>query len=233
MKKIFMMAALTLFPIFAVAQGQGAHRSSNTDTGSCPDSNHPHMIDLGLPSGTKWACCNVGSSKPEDYGKMFAWGETSAKDTYDESTYRWYNGSSSAMVKYNNDSSRGTVDNKTRLDMDDDAARANWQGSWRMPTIAELEELKANCTYTWTTVNGIKGGKFTSRSNGRSIFLPAAGWRYGVTRRSRGENGNCWSSSLDESNPVSARYFSFSPDGADTDSDDRYDGMSVRPVLGR
>ena len=212
-----------------------ANTGRNTNTGSnslCPDNRHPHIIDLGLPSGTKWACCNVGSSKPEDYGGHFAWGETSTKSNYDWSTYRWCNGSSSTLTKYNNDSSQGTVDNRTQLELSDDAARANWHGSWRTPTIAELEELKANCSYTWTTVNGIKGGKFTSRSNGRSIFLPAAGdLRNGTLLYYRGECGVYWSSSLYESSPDDARGLYFHSDGVGTSSGLRIYGQSVRPVL--
>lgn len=190
------------------------------------------MIDLGLPSGTKWACCNVGSSKPEDYGVYYAWGETNTKSTYDWRTYRWCKGSSSTLTKYNTKSSYGTVDRKTQLDFADDAASANWHGSWRMPTLAELEELKDNCTYTWTTINGIIGGKFTSRSNGRSIFLPAAGWRNSSSLEYSGEHGFYRSSSLYGRNPSGARSLEFFSVGALTTSLSRDDGQSVRPVAG-
>ena len=92
----------------------------------------------------KWATCNVGATKPEEYGDYFAWGETDPKSTYDWSTYKYCNGSSSTLTKYNTDNSQGTVDNKTTLDLSDDAARANWGDSWRMPTDAELTELRSN-----------------------------------------------------------------------------------------
>ena len=229
MKKLFILAALALIPFFAKAQNL------------CPDDRHPHVIDLGLPSGTKWACCNVGASKPEDYGSYFAWGETRAKSNYDWSTYRWCNGSYTTMTKYNYDSSYGTVDDRTRLELSDDAARANWHGSWRMPTIAECRELKDNCSYEWTTVNGVKGGKFTSRSNGRSIFLPAAGFRGGTSLynyRGMGE-GNYWASTLGEvgptlpvQSPVEAHFLHFCLDEVGTACDlSRCHGQSVRPVL--
>lgn len=227
MKKLFIMVALALLPI--LAEAQTARRNASL----CPDDNHPHIIDLGLPSGTKWACCNVGSSKPEDYGDYFAWGETSTKGTYNWSTYRWCYGDYNKLTKYNNDSSYGTVDNRTRLELFDDAARANWHDSWRMPTIAELEELNVNCSYEWTTVNGVKGGKFTSRSNGCSIFLPAAGWLDGTSLSSRGKGGYYWSSSLNELYPIYARILDFRSGGARTYYSYflRNIGRSVRPVL--
>ena len=205
----------------------------HTDIPLCPDGNHPHVIDLGLPSGTKWACCNVGGSKPEDYGSYFAWGETSTKGSFDWSNYRWCKGANNNMTKYNLEYSFGTVDNCNRLELSDDAARANWHGSWRMPTLAELEELKANCSYTWTTVNGVKGGKFTSRSNGRSIFLPAAGFRGKYSLHDRDEAGDYWSSSLREIIPNGAHELRFISRWADTGHSSRDVGQSVRPVFGK
>ena len=194
--------------------------SDNARSTICPDNNHPHVIDLGLPSGTKWACCNVGASKPEDYGELFAWGETSTKSDYNFRTYRWCNGDNK-MTKYTTRSYYHyiTADNRTQLELSDDAARANWLGSWRMPTIEEIKELTNNCYYTWNTVNGVKGGWFTSCSNGHSIFLPA------------GEYGRYWSSSLDESDQYDARSLLFNSDGANTDSYSRPIGLSVRPVV--
>jgi formylglycine-generating enzyme required for sulfatase activity len=252
------MAALLLQPAFTDAQnapvrrrnnttqgtGSGSNSSSRSNNGNnnrsstnnrsnnlCPDDRHPHVIDLGLPSGTKWACSNVGASKPEEYGYYFAWGETWPKSNYDWSTYRWCNGSSTTLTKYNPRSDLGTVDNKTQLEPSDDAARALCGGSWRMPTIAELTELKDNCTYEWTTINGVKGGKFTSRSNGRSVFFPAAGYCWRSEQRDVGLSGYYWSSSLDESNSNFVLVLNFASVGADTDSYiRRIYGGSVRPV---
>lgn len=127
-------------------------------------------VDLGL--SVKWANMNVGASKPEDYGDSFAWGETVPKSTYDWSTYKWCNGSENTMTKYCTDSSYGTVDNKTSLELSDDAANANWGGTWRMPTSAEFSELKTKCTWSWTTQNSVRGYLVTG-PNGNSIFLPA------------------------------------------------------------
>ena len=105
-------------------------------------------VDLGLPSGTLWATCNVGADNPEDYGDYFAWGETEPKVIYNWSTYKWCNGSVNTMTKYCTDSGYGTVDNKTELDPADDAATVNWGTSWRMPTLEQLDELLTKCTWT-------------------------------------------------------------------------------------
>ena len=136
------------------------------------------FVDLGLPSGVKWAACNVGATTPEGYGGYYAWGETETKGDYTWDTYKWCNGSSSTMTKYCVNSKFGTVDNKTTLEPEDDAAHVNWGGAWRMPTDAECQELIDNCTWTWTSDyngTGIAGRIVTSNINGKSIFLPAAG----------------------------------------------------------
>ena len=185
-------------------------------------------MDLGL--SVKWATCNVGANKPEEYGDYFAWGETQPKDYYDWSTYKYCNGSSASLTKYSTDSSYGSVDHKTQLELSDDAARANWGGSWRMPTHAELTELLEQCTWTWTTQNGVNGYKVTSKSNGRSIFLPAAGDRYGSSLRSAGSYGYYWSSSLYTDDPIRAYYLDFTSGNVDWSYCSRYYGQSVRPV---
>jgi hypothetical protein len=156
--------------------------------------NGHEYVDLGLPSGLLWATCNVGAESPEDYGDYFAWGETSPKSDYD--TYKYYSSSTDELTKYCTDSDYGLTDTKTTLDLIDDAARVNLGGSWRMPTSAEQDELREKCTWTWTTLNGIKGYKVTSKSNGNSIFLPAAGYRDGTDVYSVGSLGDYWSSSL-------------------------------------
>ena len=138
-----------------------------------PGDSH-EWVDLGLPSGTLWATMNVGASSPEDYGDYFAWGETSPKSVYNWSTYKWCNGSETTLTKYCTSSSLGTVDNLTELQPEDDAASVNWGSSWRMPTLAQLEELISECTWTWTTRNGVNGMLVTG-PNGNSIFLPGAG----------------------------------------------------------
>jgi len=192
-------------------------------------------VDLCLPSGTLWAICNVGASKPSDYGDYFAWGETSPKKDYDLShlNYRT-SGDSYTNVKFSKyvaDSNYGTVDNRTRLELSDDAARLNWGGSWRMPTEEEWVELKNNCTWTWTSQDGNNGYKVTGK-NGGSIFLPAAGWRNGGSQRDAGVNGDYWSSSLraDESYRAFGCYF-YSGGVLPSHWGNRFLGLSVRPVV--
>ena len=185
-------------------------------------------VDFGL--SVKWATMNVGASKAEEYGSYFAWGETTTKDTYNWSTYKWCSGSYNTLTKYNTSRSHGTVDNKTQLDLSDDAARVNWGGSWRMPTDAEWTELLEQCTWTWTTQNGVYGRKVTSKTNGNSIFLPAAGCRYDTSLSNAGICGYYWSSSLDTDGPISAWGVYFYSSNVSRNYLSRYDGRSVRPV---
>ena len=190
--------------------------------------NGHEYVDLGL--SVKWATCNVGASSPEGYGDYFAWEETKPKTIYDWSTYDWCNGSSSTLTKYNNSSSYGTVDNKTQLDFSEDAARANWGGSWRMPTDAELTELREQCTWSWTTQNGVNGYKVTSKSNGNSIFLPAAGLRTDSSLYSAGNDGYYCSSSLSTDRPYGAWVVGFGFSYVERYDDYRYYGFTIRPV---
>ena len=189
-----------------------------------------NAVDLGLPSGTLWADRNVGADAPEAYGDYFAWGETEPKSTYNWSTYKWSIGSSSTQTKYCIDSDFGTVDGKTTLDLEDDAAYVNMGAEWRMSTIAEQEELLNNCTWTWTTQNGVYGRKVTG-PNGNSLFLPAAGFRYYGDLYSAGSIGHYWSSSLNEDDLVKAYALGFDSDDYIWGYDNRYTGKSVRAVV--
>ena len=180
------------------------------------------VVDLGLPSGLKWAACNVGATKPEEYGNYYAWGETEPKTTYSWATYKWCNGSSSTLTKYCNNASYGKdsfTDDKTVLDPEDDAAAANWGGAWRMPTDEEWTELRTNCTWTWTTKNGVNGYEVKSKTNENAIFLPAAD-----------DLGYYWSSSLRTDYPFYAWDVAFGSVNVYR-YDYRYFGQSVRPVL--
>jgi hypothetical protein len=188
----------------------------------------PEYVDLGL--SVKWATCNVGASKPEDYGDYFAWGETKPKSTYKWSTYKWCNGSSSSLIKYNTNSSDGIVDHKKTLDPSDDAAHVNWGGSWRMPTKAEQDELRINCTWIWTIQNGVNGYRVTSKKNGMSIFLPAAGYYEDSSPYGDGSYGDYWSSSLCTGNPDVSYYLYFDSSSANWYSSNRCYGRSIRPV---
>jgi len=145
----------------------------------CPDDNHPHMIDLGLPSGTKWACCNVDASKPEDFGGYYTMGGTTTESdlvidiNYDSDTTRAAPGVSICGTQY-------------------DVAHEKWGETWQMPSLDQIKELLDKCSSEWTTVNGVKGRRFNGL-NGGSIFLPASGLRSGTVLVFRGENGYYWS----------------------------------------
>ncbi|MBR5062753.1 MAG: hypothetical protein IKX24_11530 [Prevotella sp.] len=184
-------------------------------------SHKPKAIDLGLPSGTKWASCNVGASKPEEYGEYFAWGELGEKQEYTTlENYQFYvNGSHMDL---------GADISGTKYDV----ARQRWGGNWRMPTKDEIQELKENCTYEWTTYQGVQGGKFTSKKNGNSVFLPAAGIGWNSELLGAGGCGGYWTSTLDPSDWSGAYGLYFDSDTAYWSDYGRRDGRSVRPVIG-
>ena len=183
MKTTKIFAALCcVAALFAACEKNNVEPTAGTEHG------HDY-VDLGLPSGLKWATCNVGASTPEGYGDYFAWGEVESKPICDWSTYKWCKGSSTTQTKYCTDSEYGVVDNKTVLDLADDAAHANWGGKWRMPTEAEWTELREKCTWTWTTIHGVPGYEVKSKVNSNSIFLPAAGLCGGTGLYLLGENG--------------------------------------------
>ena len=186
-------------------------------------------VDLGL--SVKWASFNVGATSPEEYGGYYAWGETEEKENYDWSTYKWCNGDEYSMTKYCIYSDYGTVD-KTVLEPEDDVAHVKWGGSWRIPTKTEQDELRDNCTWTWTTLNGVNGYIVTG-PNGNSIFLPAAGCRTdssdtGLYRG--GSFGYYWSRSLLPGEGNSVYYLLFKSSVYEWNQYNRCYGLSVRPV---
>ncbi|MBO5632452.1 MAG: hypothetical protein J5965_25635 [Aeriscardovia sp.] len=205
---------------------------------SSAEDNHSY-VDLGLPSGTLWATCNIGANNPEEYGDYFAWGETkgysSGKTDFVWDTYRWCNDDYDEMTKYCTKSSygyNGFTDEKTELGLEDDAAYVNWGPAWRMPSYEQFQEL-INSSYTtteWTTLNGVDGRKITSKANGNSIFLPAAGCRDGSSLSYDGSYGDCWARTLRTSGPDYARGLYFNSDYVDAAGDNRCLGLSVRPV---
>ena len=196
----------------------GEQRSFKTEKGdeTCePDgeiAGHGY-VDLGLPSGVKWATCNVGASSPEDYGDYFAWGETSPKVGY-----TWKN-----SVTYGEQMSDISGNDQY------DAATANWGGSWRMPTREQMEELVDYCEWEWTQVNGVYGSKVTG-PNGSCIFLPAAGGRDGSSLYHAGSYGHYWSSTPHVNLVNSAYYLYFISFVSDVYHYDRYYGQTVRAV---
>ena len=194
-------------------------------------------VDLGLPSGTKWASFNVGATSPEEAGSYFAWGETEAKDYYSWRYYTHANGNELSLTKYCYDEGYGNggfTDELTKLEPTDDVATAKWGSYWRVPTSAEMQELKDNCTLVLTTRNGVNGCLITSNKNGNSIFLPAANKKTDHEFSVYGYNMGCyWSNSLDEIYSNKANIFYF--DNEDGDYFDiwetfRFYGCSVRPV---
>lgn len=218
-------------------------------------------VDLGLPSGLKWATCNIGASKPTDYGNYFAWGEVKPKKKYDWITYKWSKyikvsdkGHKKKQIKYCANSivtyegktfmpQGGVPDTLSTLEKEDDAATVNWGKKWRMPTTNEQQELLDGCTWEWTTNfsnTGITGLVGTSKTNGNVIFLPASGFRMNSVIRERDKFGAYWSSSLsmtqDQKNMMDPSAYSlglyfFFKKEGLTNWDDRFFGMNVRAVV--
>ena len=194
----------------------------------------PEDVDLGLPSGTLWATYNLGASHPEEYGDYFAWGETQTKDEYSWSTYRYCNGSNKKLTKYCYEKSYGDNeywDGVTELTSYDDAATTLLGESWVMPSYEQLQELLDNTTHEWTEYNNVKGCLLTSKINGKSIFLPAAGLKNEYGLRSYGSNGYYWTSSLSivESDFASFLHV-YVNDVAFMNNSNRCNGMPIRPV---
>ena len=190
-------------------------------------------VDLGLPSGTLWATCNVGATTPEEYGDYFAWGETEPKDYYDWDTYKWsISGNTISITKYCKDSNHGYngfVDNKTELDPEDDAAYVNWGPSWRMPTMEQQQELIDNCTCTWTTQNGVNGCLVTGPNNA-SLFLPAAGMYFESSLDLADSRSVYWARTLGTKGSINAYNMSFTWRGPICNFFGRLYGLPVRPV---
>ena len=193
-------------------------------------------MDLGLPSGTLWATCNVGAEKPSDAGLYFQWGDTSGytadqvgtgdgkkKFALDWSDYKW--GKNPNFTKY-------TTIGAT-LELEDDAAHVNMGGDWHMPSPDQIEELIDNTTSTWATQDGVNGSLFTSKKDtSKSIFIPAAGGAWDGSFDSSGVSGGVWSSMLSSGNVDSGQLLIFYSDNAGLDYGDLNGGLSVRGVIG-
>ena len=220
--------------------GSGGETPGGGDTPSMED-----YVDLGLPSGIKWATKNLGASKPSNYGDYYAWGETEPKAEYSWATYKWMETGYPnwrLITKYTfadgkTEGSWYTLggafigDGKTTLDPEDDAATVKLGSPWRMPTSYEIKELLDNCTWTWTTQDGIIGCEVKGL-NGNSIFLPAAGNRYSFEFDHAGIGGSYWSSSLSTAGSDEARYLGFTEVRRDcyNNGSRAVYGFSVRPV---
>ena len=204
----------TLFLIFSIiitisGNSNVSVASTNNDCPTTGTLNGHDWVDIGLPSGTKWATCNVGANSPTAYGDYFAWGETFTKSEYVESNYTY-------------------AYNPTILPASADAATVNWGAGWKMPTLEEMNELYNNCTHEWTSQNGANGLLITG-PNGNSIFLPAAGSRSDSSLDKAGFSGCYWSSSLEPGDDF-PWFFLFASDDYDVGLTNRYYGFSVRPV---
>ncbi len=209
---------------------------------------YPQYVDLGLPSGTLWASCNIGANSPEEYGDYYAWGETNTKMQYTDKNYSWWIYSSSGtgyssykfkkyytgaelVGQYTNVS--GTIDLKTELELIDDAAYVNCGSGWRIPSQEQFAEL-INSRYTtteWTTLNDVSGYKITSNSNGNYIFLPLAGFLSGALENDV-NYGRYWSRTLNPFSPTEVVILNLdsSDIGTSGNGGHRSWGLSVRPV---
>ena len=175
------------------------------------DANGHEYVDLGLPSGTLWATMNVGADSPEDYGDYFAWGETTTKLIFSSANYT-------------------NVSNISPLPLKNDVANVILGGDWRMPTKEEQDELRTKCTWTWTTQNGANGYIVTGPS-GKSIFLPAAGFRANSDLKNVGSWGCYWSSTLYQDRVGNAFILAFLSNNVAWSATDCFGGLTVRPVL--
>ncbi len=205
--------------------------SSITNIKYVDDFSQSAAVDLGL--SVKWGSCNIGATTPEEYGNYYAWGETAPKSKYNWSKYKYCNGNYNTLTKYCSKSTYGLLgytDSKAVLDQKDDVAHVELGGNWRMPTDAEWTELLEQCTWSWTTRNEINGYLVTSKANGNSIFLPAAGAMNHTGLHDDGSFGDYWSSSLYAENPDHALGIYFGSSVSLESIDIRYYGQSIRPV---
>lgn len=169
--------------------------------GDTPTPEGHEWVDLGLPSGTLWATCNIGATTPEGYGDYFAWGETEPKQVYDWQTYKWGYYFQGGMSKYVTNSEYGMIDYKTELELEDDAASANWGPSWCTPSSEQQSELYSECSWEWTSMNDVNGYMVTG-PKGNKLFLPAAGYYEGNSNDNEGLRGEYWSRMLRVNNAI-------------------------------
>ena len=189
-------------------------------------------IDLGLPSGTMWATCNIGSDTPEEYGDYYSWGEITKKDLFNWGSYIYCNGNNNQLNKYCNDSRfgyDGFTDTLSVLQDGDDVAKVVWGNGWRIPSQQEWYELIGYCSHNWTNQNGVNGIVFTS-PNGGSLFFPAAGYYFENELINAEAIGYYWSNSINPSAPIYSKGMSFSSNDYAVGSMWRCYGIPVRPV---
>ena len=228
------MLTVILMMVFAAGCNKPDGPNHGNDQGN--ELNGHEYVDLGLPSGTLWATCNIGADTVEEFGDYFAWGETEPKELYDWKSYQYgrFVHERYELNKYCTDSAygfNGFVDNLTVMEPDDDVARTCWGEGWRMPTIGEWEELFLNTTGVWTTLNDVKGWRCTA-SNGNSLFLPAAGYWWDDAFNA--DLGLYWSRTINKEFPYRAWGFHFNCDSSHLcGSSDRNRGQTVRAVCSK
>lgn len=224
---------LTAILMMAFAAGCNKPDEPNQGNDQGNELNGHEYVNLGLPSGTLWATCNIGADTVEEFGDYFAWGETEPKELFDWKSYKYgrFIHERYELNKYCTDSTyglNGFVDNLTVMEPDDDVARTCWGEGWRMPTIGEWEELFLNTTGVWTTLNDVKGWRCTA-SNGNSLFLPAAGYWWDDAFNA--DLGLYWSRTINKEFPYRAWGFHFNCDSSHLcGSSDRNRGQTVRAV---
>lgn len=216
----------------------GGNGGGNNGGGNGTYNGHAY-VDLGLPSGTLWATCNVGANTPESYGEYYAWGETTPKTIYDWSTYKYCEGTYDYLTKYCSNPAYGYhcfTDSLTTLLPEDDAATANWGSGWCIPNYEQFWELFNNTTNTWTTQNGVEGVLFTA-SNGCNLFFPLAGYKRHEFIYEDTVGGYYWlNSQKHNGTPTDYTYgaadfqFYSSNNSINSPSPDRCRGLSIRPV---
>ena len=231
-KLLFIFSAMLLIQAFVVSV-------------FAQDKDQHEYVDLGL--SVKWATCNIGADMPEEYGDYYAWGELEPKESFTWENYRFrtrgYDEGTVRLSKYTSfvytgmydENGISIADDKTLLELEDDVAHVRWGGNWRLPTDEEMNELIDSCTWTWTTLNGVKGCRVTSNRSGytdRSIFLPATG-KYGFEseNKSAGTWGHYWSSSVNkDKTSYRAGVLAIGSGYASVKETFRNHGQSIRPV---
>ena len=236
MKKRTILFALATAAMLFTACGEkdngGDNNGGDNNGNGGGDTVDTNWVDLGLPSGLLWARYNVGATSPEGFGDLIAWGEVTSKNEYGWETYQYCNGSQFDLTKYCNSSQfgyNGFTDDLTTLEPCDDAATAALGNGARTPTKEEWEELINSTVVEWTTFNDVNGCSFTA-TNGKSIFVPAAGYNYGTEPDGVGDYGGYWTSSLNTDGAPDAWYFYLYFSHQDILSNYRFRGHAIRAV---
>lgn len=210
---------LKVYPLFTFL-GKKILGSPVVTMNMCPDDHHPHALDLDLPDGKLWACCDVGANAPGEKGNYFAWGETTTKSSYDEESYRYYDNETFEYVNI------GKEIGNTRYDV----AKSKWKGDWHMPTSNDINYMFKLCKKKLFVLDGVKGILFTG-TNGQSIFFPFAGDMHDNQLQGEGQYGYYWSATQAPGYDSGAyNFFITDKPSATLNYGRRHLGRTVRPV---